>query len=301
MHSTRGTQQGAEQHRLVPYALSVAALDGADRPETGVDMRTRSQGGATGVQTRVASANILFSLAPRDARRALADVLVHQPDLVGLQEWYPVRFRVLAETGRLGPVPQVGARLRRSADRDTPEYLWNAPLLGGCAVGARADRFDLVQCRTRLLSAPGLSDRHQRRLSLEPARAASIAVYRDLHMDRTVALVNYHLVSGVQAGGRYREDRPVLSARHRQETRILSRLVRKQLSLGHVVYATGDSNFDGLRIEGLTSAWEGRADHPGTLGLRRKVDDVHGPGPAEAVTLVSTASDHRAIVVQRSD
>ncbi|MGI8521918.1 MAG: hypothetical protein ACR2K3_01200 [Nocardioides sp.] len=93
----------------------------------------------------------------------------------------------------------------------------------------------------------------------------------------------------------------MLSARHRQEARILSRLVREQLSLGLVVYATGDSNFDGLRIEGLTSAWEGRADDPGTLGLRRKVDDVHGPGPAEAVTLVSTASDHRAIVVQRAN
>jgi hypothetical protein len=55
------------------------------------------------------------------------------------------------------------------------------------------------------------------------------------------------------------------------------------------------------RIAGLTSAWEGRKHDPGTSGPSRSVDDVHGPGPAEAVTMVSTASDHRAIVVRRPD
>jgi hypothetical protein len=135
---------------------------------------------------------------------------------------------------------------------------------------------------------------------LEPGRAATVAVYRDLQADRTVCLVDYHLVSGVQAGGRYRTDRPVLTARHRREAVMLGRIVREQLAEGHVVLAAGDSNFHGLRIEGLTSAWEGREHQPGTLGLHRQVDDVHGPGPAEAVTVVTTASDHRAIVVRRT-
>ncbi|MCW2806068.1 MAG: hypothetical protein JWQ93_23 [Marmoricola sp.] len=255
---------------------------------------------ASGTQTRVASANVLYSLAPEDARTALDAILALEPDLVGLQEWYPTRFRLLRETGHLGFVPQVAGRLQRSADRGTPDYLWNTPLLGGCAVGARADRFALVHCRTRFLSAPGLSDRKEQGRSLEPGRAATVAVYRDLQADRTVCLVDYHLVSGVQAGGRYRTDRPVLTARHRREAAMLGRIVREQLAEGHVVLAAGDSNFHGLRIEGLTSAWEGREQQPGTLGLHRQVDDVHGPGPAEAVTVVTTASDHRAIVVRRT-
>lgn len=156
-----------------------------------------------------------------------------------------------------------------------------------------------MQCSTRFLSRPGLGDRHRGLRNLEPGRAATVSVYRDLHVDRIVSLINYHLVSGVQSGGDYRSDRPVLVTRHRLEVQVLQRLVREQLALGHVVYATGDSNFDGLRLDGLTSAWVGREDAPGTLGPRRKVDDVHGPGPAESLRVVSTESDHRAIVVRR--
>ncbi len=247
-------------------------------------------------ETTVASANIQDALDPVQAHRALRSVLDLSPDLIGLQEWPPARFRMLAHTGPLGLVPH---RLPRSAVEATPTYLWNTPLVGGCAVGARTDRFELVGCRTRLLSRPGLADREPHRRTLEPGRAATVAVYRDLLIDRTVCLVNYHLVSGVQTGGRYRWDRPRLTARHRHEVQVLRALVREQLALGHVVHATGDSNFDGLRIPGLTSTWEGRELHAGTLGPRRKVDDVHGPGPGEAVTLVTTASDHRAVVVRR--
>jgi hypothetical protein len=189
---------------------------------------------------------------------------------------------------------------RKAATACAPTYLWNAPLLGGCVVGARADRFELLRCRTRLLSRPGLADREPHRLTLEPGRAATVVVCRDLLVERTVSLVNYHLVSGVQTGGRYRFDRPLLTARHRHEAKALQALVREQLAAGHVVHATGDSNFDGLRINGLTSAWEGRELHAGTLG-RRKVDDVLGPGPAEAVITITTASDHRAVVARRVD
>jgi hypothetical protein len=246
----------------------------------------------------VASANILQSLSARAARTALDHVLALEPDLVGLQEWYPARFRILTETGRVGFVPDLG--LTRSTTEGAAAYLWNTPLLGGCAVGARADRFELVQCLTRLLSRPGIADRQKGRPTPEPGRAATISVYRDLLVDRTVSLVDYHLVSGVQSGGRYRDDRPVLVRRHRRECEVLQALVHQQLRHGHVVYAVGDSNFDGFRIEGLTSAWVGRENHPGTLGPERKVDDVHGPGAAEELTLVTTGSDHRAVVVRRS-
>jgi hypothetical protein len=234
------------------------------------------------------------------ARRALRAVLDLWPDLIGLQEWYPARFPILAGTGRVGLVPHLGVRSpRRAATAGTPTYLWNTPLLGGCAVGARADRFELLRSRTRLLSRPGLADREPHRLTLEPGRAATVAVYRDLLVDRTVCLVNFHLVSGVQAGGCYRSDRPVLAERHRHEHQRLELLVREHLAAGHVVHATGDSNFDGLHIDRLTSAWEGREAHTGTLGPRRKVDDILGPGPAEAVMTITTASDHRAVIARR--
>jgi hypothetical protein len=110
--------------------------------------------------------------------------------------------------------------------------------------------------------------------------------------------VNYHLSPGVQALGRYREDRPALVARHRKEVRRLQDVVAAQLALGHDVYAMGDSNVDGFRLPGLTSAWEGRDDGPGTLGPRRRVDDVHsGRGRATSVTLLASDSDHKAVVV----
>lgn len=247
----------------------------------------------------VATANIQDALRPEQARRALSAVLEHSPDLIGLQEWYPTRSRVLAQTGRIALVPHLTPCWSGVTERAAPAYLWNAPLIGGCVVGARADRFEPVQCSIRFLSCPGLGDRRWGRRSLEPGRAATVSVYRDLHLDRIVSLINYHLVSGVQSGDSYRPDRPVLVARHRHEVQVLHLLIREQLSLGHVVYATGDSNFDGLRLEGLTSAWVGRADAPGTLGPRRKVDDVHGPGPATTVTLIATGSDHQAILTRR--
>ena len=81
----------------------------------------------------------------------------------------------------------------------------------------------------------------------------------------------------------------------------LHRLVQEQVGLGRVVHAVGDSNFDGLRLPPLTSAWQGREDGPGTLGSRRKIDDVHGPGPATSVTLLDTPSDHKAVIVTRPD
>ena len=254
----------------------------------------------------VASANVLSSLGRGNARESLHVVLALAPDLVGLQEWYPPRFRLLQETGRLGLVPQGVRRSLIDRKDSSPTYLWNTPLVGGCAVGARADRFDLLRCRSHLLSGVGLADRHGGRRNLEPARAATVALYADRHLGRTICLINYHLVSGVQVNGRYRSDRGLLVARHRHETQALQRLVHQQLDQGHVVYATGDSNYHGFRIEGLTSAWDGppgRLVTPGSLGTlgRRKVDDVHGPDRAASVAVLSTASDHKAIVVQRSD
>jgi hypothetical protein len=231
----------------------------------------------------VATANILRTLRARDARAALVGVLEHEPDLVGLQEWGLRR----------------AALLRATRDR-RPPYLWTNPVLGGNAVGARADRFELVERRGRTLAGVARADLGARPVPVMPPRVATVAVLRDLRRDRVVTLLNYHLVPGVQARGRYREDRPLLVARHRAEVAALGRIVAEQLALGREVHAVGDSNFDGLRLPGLTSAWEGRPGGPGTFGSAgRKIDDVHGPGPASSVELLDNPSDHRALLVTR--
>ena len=232
--------------------------------------------------TVVVTANVLTSLRQHEAGEALRGVLDARPDLVGLQEW-DVRRRGLLR--RLG----------------SPDYVWVSPLMGECPVGARVDRFELLGHHSRLLSWFGWSDPDTRPVPVLPLRLATVAHFLDRAGERTVSVINFHLTPGVQSRGEYRSDRPRLVARHRHEVRNLRRVVAEQLALGHTVYAMGDSNFDGLRLPGLTSAWEGRGSDPGTLGPRRKIDDVFGPGPADSVRLLTSASDHKAVVVTLPD
>jgi len=250
--------------------------------------------------TTVASANILYKLPERDARTALELVLAHDPDLVGLQEWYVSRLRLLRTFGDVRVVPGLGTGLLRRP-RD-PAYHWVSAVAGGNVVGARAERFDPVSSRVVFVSGFGRSDRPDRALGIEPPRVVTVGVFRDRQVDRTVAMMSYHLTPGVELGAAYHPDRPRLQARHRSDVRRLEDLVAEHQRAGHVVYAVGDSNFDSLRLAGLTSAWEGREHRPGTIGRgTRKLDDVQGPGPASRVTLLTTPSDHKAVVAVRPD
>ena len=221
----------------------------------------------------VATANVLGSLGRRDAHAAVAAVLEHGPDLVALQEWHPWRAGVL---GRFG------------------DYEWFAPLLGGCVVGARRDRFRPVSRHTWPLSPPGRADRSGRFLGLEPPRQAAATVHRDRVTDGQVMTVSFHLASQVQGPDDvYRADRPVLVARHQRERAALARLLAGSRG---PAYACGDSNFHGFGLPGLVSAWADRREAGGTLGARRQVDDVHGPAAPTAVVTVATPSDHLALV-----
>jgi len=247
--------------------------------------------------TVVATANILYKLGRDDARTALRQVLDAGPDLVGLQEWYVVRLGLLRETGDIDLVP--GPRLRATGD---PAYHWVSAVAGGNVVGARADRYEPVSARAPFVSWFGRSDREDRFLHTEPPREATVGVFRDRSTGGTVAIVSYHLTPGVERDGAYRADRPRICARHSGELCRLEQLVAELRGQGHTVHAVGDSNLHGIRIAGLTSAWEGRDDHPGTIGkATRKLDDVHGPGPASEVSLIWTPSDHRAVVATRPD
>lgn len=249
-------------------------------------------------QRVVASANILRDLGAADARRALGAVLARDPDVVGLQEWEFWRVGILRELGPTRVWPRPGVTLPAKAGADA-RYAWAAPVLGGCAVGWRADRLALAGWRSVLLTGLGRADKPGRPLGLEPPRVATLVVLRDRRRPgRSVALVDYHLVSAVQRGGEYRRDRPQVVARHRREVAAIEDLVARLLDVGHETYAVGDSNFDGLRLARLTSCWEGRADAAATHGSRA-IDDVHGPGPARAVETIESASDHRAVVATR--
>jgi hypothetical protein len=234
---------------------------------------------AVGTETVVATANILCTLRRDDARASVEAVLEAGPDIVGLQEW---------------------GRSRRSLLPDT-DLAWLTPPYGGNPVGARRDRFDPLDCRLRPLGWVALVDRGARSVRVLPPRFATVVTLQDRLLHRVVSVVNYHLVPGAQSRGAYRADRPLLTARHATEVRRLRDLVAEQVAVRRVTFAVGDSNFHGLRLPHLTSAWHGHPDGPGTLGPRRRVDDVFGPGPATAVTLVPTASDHRAVVARRDD
>lgn len=250
--------------------------------------------------TTVATANVRFDLQPDQAGLALDVVLDQGPDLVGLQEWAIARAGGLLRHGRVGPVPGVASLgWGRSGPGTVGEYHWNVPLVGGCVVGARLERYTPLRARPVLLSLPGRADRGQGQV-VEPGRVATLATYADRVTGRTVTVVSYHLVSGIQRRGRLREDRPVLVARHAHESAVLRRLVRRLLRRGHYVVAVGDSNLDGFTLPGLTSAW---AAYDGTAASHgsRRIDDVFGCGTAESVTVVETPSDHRAVVVRRHD
>ena len=64
------------------------------------------------------------------------------------------------------------------------------------------------------------------------------------------------------------------------------------------VWALGDSNFHGLRLPGLTSAWDDVPGTVGTLGSYRRIDDVFGPGPPHRVEMFVTESDHRMVLAE---
>ena len=229
----------------------------------------------------VATANILDRLDRDRAAEALASVLEHGPDVVGLQEWGPTRRPIL---------------------RAHVAYTWVAPLYGGNAVGFRRERFALLGHGLSLVGRVGLADRGARPIRILPPRVTTLVRLQERATGSATSVLNYHLVPGAQARGTYRADRPLLTRRHRSETRRLGALVTQRLAADDAVIAMGDSNFDGFALPGLVSAWSGRRDDPvGTLGSSRKIDDVFGAVPASAVCLVRTASDHAAVLAHRPD
>lgn len=250
--------------------------------------------------TLVATHSVLRALSPSGARAALGALLDERPDLVALQEWNLTRLGLLRRTGSVALVP--GPCLRRRG-----AWLWVGSLWRDCVLGARADRFTLLEARSVRLGGPERCDHPARPGGFEPPRYAVLAVLADRLLGDTVALVGFHLAPGVQTpGGAYRDDRPLLVARHRREVARLQRLADEQRAEGRRVLVAGDSNFDGLRLDGLESAWSAQRRFPGvaptfgTGSAGRRIDDVFGTGEVTGLDTLETGSDHRALLVRRT-
>lgn len=263
-------------------------------------------------EDRVLTQNVWVNAPLGVAGAVLGRVLAEEPDIIALQEWPGSRNPLLRQNGDLVRAPGARRLVRRGPWRPQPGFVWTRPVIGPTGpVGLRADRYELLSCRAETLTGRrriNPTPRHPK--AMVPANRATVVVARDHDRAEEVAVVGYHLWAGVQIGGHYSQ-RPGDRARvdgHRDQVAALGRLIEAQLEQGRVVYALGDSNFDGLRLPGVVSAWDGREDDPrgthregGHVG-RRKIDDVFGPGRAQQVELVDhpePAIDHEGVLAVR--
>lgn len=279
-----------------------------NRPPTGGRPRV--------VVDRVITQNV-WAHAPVDlARAVLRSLLDYDPDVVGLQEWPNGRNQVLKEVGafRRWPTPhrEVQAlvrRLTRAPWQPGTGYVSVRPILGPTGpMIFRADRYEITRVYAHTLTGRYRvkpTKRHPK--PWKPPNRVTVVETIDHATGRPTAFIDYHLNAGVQTGnGKYRKgkaDRARVRG-HQAQVAALDKLTLDYKGRGFDVYDLGDSNFDGLRIAGVTSAWAGRPhDRRGTHGKgHRKIDDVHGPGPAVNVDVVRYPNpkiDHAAVVADR--
>lgn len=227
--------------------------------------------------TRVATANVRVTLDHLQAAQALQSVLELNPDVGGLQEWPKGRDALL---------------------KAAPAYDFARNDAGGGPVFWRRDRYGLLRCRAVVLHGRSFVGRLVGRKSTLPPSVATLAVLCDDETDGEVTVINYHLTAEVQHGGAYRSDRAHRPRvrRHKREVHKLARVARRQARKGRKVILLGDTNFDGLRIKGLTSCWVAAGlAKGGTLGNRR-VDIIFATSAPKQIRLVKTPSDHRAVI-----
>lgn len=227
---------------------------------------------------RVGTANIRDTLPADKAERSLRKVLAAKPTMLTLPEW----------TSRRRPILEA---IRREGD-----YRWARPEGGGAPLVYDA-RFTLRSARTVKISPLAFVGRLPGRKSTLPPSLASVYVLEDEDGDE-YACIGFHFTAEVQKGKGYRR---TLSharrvARHKLERYRVGRIASRQRKKGRRPFPAGDTNFEGMEIDGLKSCWDGRRS-PGTLG-NRTVDVVYGDRRATDVDVIETDSDHDAVIAE---
>lgn len=226
----------------------------------------------------LATANIFAHMTLSEAAAGVDTVLVTSGTtdvILALQEWAAGRQSILHDLAKRG--------------------LGSCRPAGGGGPIVHAARYSSLHCRAVTLARAEVMGHLIGRKNRLPASVANLTVLHDDETGDDLAVINFHLTAEVQSAGRYRRDvaHRLRVQRHKRERRRLSALVRAQQRKGRVVYALGDSNFDGFALPPLRSCWRGRKG--GTLD-GRAVDIVFAETEADTVKTVVTGSDHRAVV-----
>ena len=222
-----------------------------------------------------ATANIRETLPHKVAELALDKVLTAaNPHIIGVQEWGTSR----------------NPAMKRLAHKHGMQWT----RVSGAGPIMWADHLRLVKARPVTLARASRMGWLPGRRTHLPASVAALAILTNEYGHET-SVLNVHLTAEVQYGTGYRTDRAHRPRvrRHKREVKAIARIARNQRRKGREVYVVGDTNFDGLRIPGLISCWQGRLD-VGTLGSRA-VDVVFATSPANRVRTIATPSDHDAV------
>lgn len=229
------------------------------------------------VRDRIGTANIRYTLSDKAALAAVRKVITEaRPEILGLEEWHRPSSVLAQITSR--------SYYKVARAEHGPPMLYDA------------SRYTLLRTRNVTLAPEQHVGFLPGRKTTLPASIATLAIFWDEVLLIEVSAIRFHLTAEVQRGKGYRETvahlRRVL--RHKTERRRLRKVGIRQRRKGRRVYLEGDGNFDGLRLRGFVSCWEGRKPK-GTLG-NRAVDIIFASTPARDVRTIETASDHRAVV-----
>lgn len=200
------------------------------------------------------------------------------PDFVVLNEWSKVRDRATkAMAKKLG-------------------YGFKRPWRGGGPVLWRLGAYKPLRIRSKMIARPQRVGRLPGRRSFLGASWLTIAVFTVIGTDKRIAVDGFHMTAEVQMGAHYRQDAAHAKrvARHKTERAGVERVGKRQLAANIEAYPAGDSNFDGMDLDGFVNCWD---DHPGGDLGGRAVTQCFAEGRAKTVRTIKTHSDHFAVVV----
>lgn len=181
-------------------------------------------------------------------------------------------------------------------------YGYGRPLLGGGPVFWRRTTARKRSIRSKMIAKPGRVGKLPGRRSWLGPSWLTIGKFDLLEGGKpngsTVVLDGFHMTAEVQMGDHYRTDpaHRLRVLRHKTERAMVEHVAGRQQDKdpNAEVLPAGDSNFDGMALDGFHNCWEGR--HGGDLG-GRAVTQCFASREARLVETFRTNSDHLAVVV----